>query len=199
MKKILVFFSTLMVVLITVNCTDHKDTKNTLPPIHKNDLSSKLMILNDSVNLKWKQMMAADSQKFADIKRLLEEISYCKKYNEKEFENLMTLRNKVYAERYTQEGLTDSKIDKYDSLTTLLIKKVRNLKVSTPEILQHPLADQLENEILKADNEDVILFRKRYDSIVEKYNSFLDQNKEVIAKDPNLESFKKRKLFAVAS
>jgi hypothetical protein len=199
MKKILVFFSTLMVLLILINCTEHKDTKNTLPPIHKNDLSSELMILNDSVNLKWKQMMAADSQKFADIKRLLEEISYCKTYNEKEFENLMTFRNTVYSERYTQEDLTDSKIDKYDSLTTVLINKVRNLKVKTPEILQHPLADQLENEIMKADNEDLIQFRKRYDAVAEKYNSFLDQNKEAIAKDPDLQSFKKRKLFAVVS
>jgi len=199
MKKILFFFPVLMSVFILTNCTEHKDTKNALPPIHKNDLSSELMILNDSVILKWNQMMAADSQKFADIKRLLEEISYCKKYNEKEFEELMIFRNKVYDERYTIDNITDSKIDQYDSLTTLLINKVRNLKSKTPEILQHPLADQLENEILKADNEDLIQFRKHYDAIAEKYNSLLDQNKEAIEKDLNLQSFKKRKLFAVAS
>jgi len=144
--------------------------------------------------------MSADSIKFTDIKRLLEEISYCKKYDEKEFERLMKFRNEVYAQRYTQNNITDSLIDKYDSSTSLLINKVRNLKSKTPEILQHPLADQLENDIIKADNEDLIQYRKHYDEAGLNYNNFLDQNKEEIAKDSSLQSLnKKKKLFAVNS
>jgi len=200
MKKILFFLMVTIPVLLMTQCTENKDTKNTIPLTQKKDLSAELMILSDSVNSKWNKMMSADSIKFTDIKRLLEEISYCKKYDEKEFERLMKFRNEVYAQRYTQNNITDSLIDKYDSSTSLLINKVRNLKSKTPEILQHPLADQLENDIIKADNEDLIQYRKHYDEAGLNYNNFLDQNKEEIAKDSSLQSLnKKKKLFAVNS
>jgi len=160
-------------------------------------LSQQLTALNDSANIRWERMMAADSQKFADIKRLLEEISYCKKYDEKAVDKLLKQRNEVFALRYTQANLSDSLIDLYDSKTTELINKVRNVKANTKEISQHPLADQLENEILKADRDDLLVYRKNYDQAASEYNSFLDQNKEAISADASLANYQKRKTFSV--
>ena len=122
-------------------------------------------------------------------------MSYCKKYNENELNKLITLENEVYALRYNQETICDSLIDLYDTKTTELINKVRNLKTNTPELLQHPLADQLENEILKADNEELIQYRKKYDASAIEYNNFLTEHKN----DPALKNFKMKKLFSVNS
>jgi len=187
-------------VFFTVACNKTEQTANqnqSKDTITSVSLPDQLALLNDSADVIWNRMMAADSQKFADIRRLLEEISYCKKYDEKAVEKLLKLRSEVFSIRYTQANLSDSLIDVYDSKTTDLINKVRNLKSKTEEISQHPLADQLENEIMKADSDDLLLFRKNYDQAANAYNSFLDQNKEAIAADPSLSAYQKKKLFSV--
>lgn len=184
----------------TISCskTDQSTSQNqSIDTILVVPLPKQLALLNDSADGIWNRMMVADSQKFADIRRLLEEISYCKKYDEKAVEKLLTLRNEVFAIRYTQATMSDSLIDLYDNKTSDLINKVRNLKSKTEEISQHPLADQLENEIIKADSDDLLLFRKNYDQAASAYNNFLDQNKDAIAADASLASYQKKKLFSV--
>lgn len=184
----------------TISCTKTEDTTSqskTVDTVSAVSIPQQLALLNDSADGRWNRMMAADSQKFADIKRLIEEISYCKKYDEKAVEKLLTLRTEVFALRYTQATLSDSLIDLYDAKTTDLINQVRNLKSKTKEISQHPLADQLENEILKADLEDLLLLRKNYDQAASAYNTFLEQNKEAIAADVSLAKYQKKKVFSV--
>ena len=197
-KHLIVF--AFMTGLTIISCTQkeaHTKPLETTEIAKEKSISEQLMLLNDSANNQWNRMMQADSQKFADVKRLIEEISYCKKYDEKAVESLLKFRNEVYAIRYTQETLSDSLIDLYDSKTTELINKVRNLKGKTPEITQHPLADQLENEIMKADTEDLVLLRKNYDQIANAFNNLLDANKDVMEKDPSLKNLKKKKVFSV--
>lgn len=196
MKKVLFYFSMLVLIGTASSCSDQKETKTTNVIIDSTNIITKAAILNDSADSKWHKMMASDSIKFTDIKRLLEEISYCNKYDEKTYERLMKMKNDVFASRYTQETLSDALITHYDSATTDLINKVRVFKSNTPEVLQHPLADQLENDIIKADNEDLILYRNYYDKAAIEFNSFLDTNKEAIEKEaPG--KFKKKNLFSV--
>jgi len=57
MKKILFFLMVTIPVLLMTQCTENKDTKNTIPLTQKKDLSAELMILSDSVNSKWTKMM----------------------------------------------------------------------------------------------------------------------------------------------
>lgn len=184
--------------LFAVACNTDKpaeENKSAEVPAQKT-IAAQLTALNDSANTQWAAMATLDSQKFADIKRLLEEISYCKKYDEKSVQKLLQLNADVHAMAYTQANLSDSLIDLYDEKTTDLINKVRNLKSKTPEITQHPLADQLENEILAAD-EALLRYRNKYDQAAGAYNSFLEQHKEAIAADASLSNYKKRKLFSI--
>ena len=185
--------------LLAVACThtDKPAEENTSVEMPaQQTLAKQLAALNDSANVRWAAMAKLDSQKFADIKRLLEEISYCKKYDEKGVQQLLKLNAEVYGMAYTQATVSDSLIDLYDEKTTDLINKVRNLKSKTPEITQHPLADQLENEIMAAD-EALLRYRNNYDQAASAYNSFLEQNKEAIAADASLAMYKKRKLFSI--
>ena len=196
MKKSVLVFSSLLILFSFSHFSEDKDTKNTtVVPPPEALISSEVSTLDSSANAAWAVMAKADSQKFADIRRLLQEISYCKKYNEKEYEYLMKETNSVYGMRYTISTLSDSTIVAYDSATTILVQKVRALKSKTPEILQHPLAEQLENEIMKAETEDIIRYRNNYDRAAQEYNTYLDKHQEALSKSGT--TYIKKPLFAV--
>lgn len=175
----------------SVACSDKKPTETTQQTIEvakAPTVSEQVLILNDSANAAWHAIIQLDSQKFANIKRLVEEISYCKKYDEKGVAKALKLTSEIYTFQYTQENLSDSTITIYDTKTDELIRFVRNLKSNTAEITQHPLADQLENEITEADGL-LVTYRGNYDQAAIKYNSFLELNKEAIGV--------KKRLFSV--
>ena len=184
------------ITFFTVSCSDNHPPENnqqTVEVVKKPTVAEKISNLNHSVDSSWNAIIQLDSQKFANIKRLVEEISYCKKYDEKGVAKALKLTAEVYAMQYTQATLSDSLIKAYDKKTDELIRFVRNLKGNTEEILQHPLADQLENEITDADGK-LVNFRGNYDQIAIKYNSFLDTNKEAI----DVNTTKKKQLFKPA-
>lgn len=168
--------------ILSVACSDKKPTESTQQTseaVKAPSISGQASILNNSVDSAWHEVIQLDSQKFANIKRLIEEISYCKKYDEKGVAKALKLTAEVSAMQYTQANLSDSLITVYDTKTDELIRFVRNLKGNTAEITQHPLADQLENEITEADNQ-LVNYRSRYDVLANEFNSFLDKNKEAI-------------------
>ena len=179
------------ITLLSIACSDKKPTENsqqTTEVIKAPTVSEQVSILSNSADSAWKATILLDSQKFANIKRLIEEISYCKKYDEKAVEKALKLTAEIKSFQYTQENLSDSTITLYDTKTDELIRFVRNLKSNTAEITQHPLADQLENEITEADGL-LVTYRGNYDQAAIKYNSFLELNKEAIGV--------KKRLFSV--
>jgi len=179
--------------LLIAACSDNHSADNnqqTVEVVKAPTISEKISILNNSIDSSWNAIIQLDSQKFANIKRLVEEISYCKKYDEKGVAKALKLTAEVYAMQYTQTNLSDSLITAYDTKTDELIRFVRNLKGNTDEITQHPLADQLENEITEADGQ-LVNYRSRYDLLASEFNSFLDANKEAI----DVNKIQKKRLF----
>jgi hypothetical protein len=168
MRRITLIIATGIVASFIISCSNPKTevTSEKTPEIHiiEPDVLAQIEALNDSVNHSWTALIELDIQKFANIKRLVEEISYCKKYNEKGVEKALKLNKEVIALMYTQENLSDSIITLYDTKTDEVIRVVRNLKSGTEEIVQHPLADQLENEIMEADAL-LVNYRNKYDQI----------------------------------
>lgn len=199
MKKSSLIYLLLVISLFTYSCSEQKskDPVTTPPSVQMivPTIDEQLIVLSDSVNSAWHQLIVLDSQKFANIKRLIEEISYCKKYDEKAVTKGLKFNAEVNSMMYTQENLSDSIIDLYDKKTDDLIRFVRNLKSNTDEITQHPLADQLENEIMEADAL-LVNYRNKYDQRASEYNSFLEQNKETIASS-NTKIAVKKPLFSV--
>lgn len=183
--------------LLSAACSDKQSTDNnqqTVEVVKGPTVYEKVSILNYSVDSSWKAIIQLDSQKFANIKRLVEEISYCKNYDEKGVAKALKLNAEVYAMQYTQANLSDSLITAYDTKTDELIRFARNLKSNTPEIIQHPLADQLENEITEADVQ-LVNYRSRYDLLTSEFNNFLDLNKEAIDTETSLKAVQKKPLF----
>jgi GTPase SAR1 family protein len=201
MRRITLIIAMGIVASFIISCSNPKPevTSEKTPEIHiiEPNVLAQIETLNDSVNHSWDALIQLDIQKFANIKRLVEEISYCKKYNEKGVEKALKLNKEVIAMMYTQENLSDSIITLYDTKTDDLIRVVRNLKTGTEEIAQHPLADQLENEIMEADAL-LVNYRNKYDQIANEYNSFLDKNKEAIVSKSPEKTYSRKRLFSVA-
>jgi len=153
-----------------------------------------LRTLRDSADKAWDKMIKSDDQKVDDLARLLQEISYCKKYNALLLDSLNEVVKTLKDKRYKQLTMLSPEIDQYDELTNLVISRVKYLARTTGELKSHPIAETLFNDIAAADN-DVVRYRSLYDHFAMEYNDFLDKNKELLGE--NVNDFPKLPLFSV--
>lgn len=158
----------------------NKEEKSTISASNSDSTLKTLSILHDSVQSSYSNLRKLDSVKFSNIKRLLEEISYCKVYDHKSVDELLAFNSKIYKMFIPIDSISDAKINEYDSLSILLVNKVRALKENTKEIINHPIAEELENQILETDTKLIIKYRSAYDYNVKNYNDFYNAHKEVI-------------------
>ena len=133
--------------------------------------------LEDSAQAAWKFMIEADDQKIAYTKRLLDEISYTPKYNVIKHAKLVEKCVKLKAKRYDMANFSSEKIDKYDTATDSLLKEVKALVLSTPNVENYPLCSELLNDISALDN-DVVMHRVKYDNWAMKLNKILADHSE---------------------
>ncbi len=181
-KNSIILFSTFLGTIILVSCSQNNNNSDVANVKEVTKLAKDYQALQDSVDWAWQKMIKADDQKISDIKRLLEEVSYTKKYNLFLHDSLMQLQQQLTLKRYTQLSMKNSQlIDSYDSATDSLVKGVFRLVKSTPSIEQYPTAINLMGEIIDADNQ-VVLYRVKYDNWAKTYNGFMQQHKAKLAK-----------------
>lgn len=168
----------------TYSCKDtpKEEKKETKVAIPQEQLIAKITMMSDSVKGAWTFMMEADDQKIAFVKRLLDEISYTPKYDIVKHAKLLEKCQALKAKRFDETSMSNSvSIDKYDAATDSLLREVKALVMSTPNVENYPLCGQLLNDITALDN-DVVMHRVKYDNWAMEYNKVLDERKEEIAK-----------------
>jgi hypothetical protein len=195
MKHLNIFF-VLSIICFSFSC-ERKDTGNSNQPPQKIEkVKMEVDQISDSLNKVWSMMIQSDDQKIADIKRLLLEISYTDKPSTIDLMQAQKMQEELAAKRYTQQTMADSKkIDDYDMATDSLIRKSMILTASTAGIESHPLAKELADDIMEAD-QDIVRFRKLYDDWAKRYNTCIDRNEKQLKKlgEPYA-SFEKKPLF----
>lgn len=145
-------------------------------------VKSEVMLLKDSTDAAYKKMIDVDDQKFKDIKRLLDEISYTSDYDVALHDSLVKQLAVVKSKRFT-ETLDTAEIDYYDNLTDAYILKIYQLKSKSREIGQHPLADELVEDINNANSmQTVATLRYHYALWAKKYNEYLRQHRKKLEK-----------------
>jgi hypothetical protein len=169
----------LFIGLLIFSCNKNEKTTHSLNN-NQDSIVQIMSTLEDSVLVSYDHLKELDSIKFSNIKRLLEEISYCKTFDQKGVETLLAFNAQLSNGFIPIDSLTDQRINTYDSLSILLVSKVRNLKENTKEIIQHPIAETLENQILETDNNLIIKYRSIFDAHVKNYNSFYETNKSIL-------------------
>jgi hypothetical protein len=196
MKKLFICLLTAPLVFFCFSC-EKKEVKNTETTTVKTEqIRMELGQLNDSINKVWTIMLQSDDQKIADIKRLLQEISYTDKPNTKELTIVQKMQEQLVGKRYDMETMTDSKkIDEFDMATDSLIKRTMLLSASTAGLEAHPLAKELVNDIMEADN-NVVRYRTLYDTWTKIYNNTLQKyEKQLPELGEPYASFRKKPLF----
>jgi hypothetical protein len=137
----------------------------------------------NSVNNTWNAIIKQDDDKFASIKRLLDEISYTKKYDMAAQDALVKEIPVVKSLRFNQDNIDSSAVEKYDEATDEYVKKVMTLADKTKELESHPIAAELKDDIMNANSvETIVQVRNNYNKAVQAYNDYLQKNKEEIAK-----------------
>ena len=157
------------------------------------DIDSVKMILvqlEDSTSKTWEVMIGEDDQKIAYLKRLIDEVSYTRIYDQSAYDSLSTAIESLKTMRYDQRSMSDSKkIDLYDSATAGVVNKVIIFAQGHPNFEDYPIMEELINGILAADSR-VIYRRVDYDNIAMEYNQFIDSYGGMIRESGNAVSAK---------
>ena len=200
MNKIYPIIAAFMIVSF-FSCEEKKSTlpidstqidTTTSKVIIDSDPLSMLTSIRDSANKAWLVMIKSDDQKINDISRLLQEISYCKKYNALLLDSLTTVTKTMKEKRYQQLSMTSEEIDRYDELTDKVISRAKFLGSTTKDLASHPIAETLFSDIAAADN-DVVRYRNLYDGFAFAYNDYYEANKLVLS--DKVKNFKKLPVF----
>lgn len=159
--------------------SEEKKTENRL--VSADSLNKEYKSLSDSAVAHWKVMIADDDQKLADMRRLLQEISYFPLYNKAKLDSLNTQLQQVYEMRFQPETMTSEQIDSYDSASAALKAEIIRFAEEHPDVEKYPLVDQLIDSIETADQR-VIIHRVKYDNYAHDLNAFMLRNREFVRK-----------------
>jgi hypothetical protein len=147
----------------------------------------------------WDSIIRQDDNKFASIKRLLDEISYCKKYDMSTQDALVKEIPVVIAKRFNPDNIeiTNKAVEDYDNATDAYVLKVFALADKTKELESHPIAAELKSDITTANSPGTVSsVRNYYTQVAKVYNKYLEENKEAISKmGPPYNSLSPKKTF----
>lgn len=187
----LLYLSFFISSIFLYSCAGNKSTGGS----KKKRIKTEATVLSDSLNHCWKIMIESDNAKMADIKRLLDEVSYTQSHNTAELERLRNKQQALINKRYHRETMTSAQIDAYDMATDSLLRETFALVNETPEMETHSITSDLIEEIQKEDN-NVIIFRVQHDQWAKKYNEFIDKNSARLQKMGSpYKDYKKQPLF----
>lgn len=141
--------------------------------------------LKDNVQIAWDKMILADDEKLASLARLLDEISFNPKHDEKAVNTGREMIKTLKAARFSQTEITTEVAGKYDNLTDSTIKYVFELANNTVDMDNYPLKNQLIEEIRVANDVGTIAsLSSNYDDAVKAYNTYVLANGENIKEKP---------------
>lgn len=205
-KKIVLGWIIAMGSIIALNSCNNTPTVKDQPVVVKSTLSAdsikiKTSIINDSLGSAWKTMELNDSTILADMKRLLQEISYTPKHDVIALKKLETKLTVLKTKLYTKESMAQStNIDIYDNASDSLVSEIISLAASTPQIEKYTLIKELIAEITTANSaQTVATNRAHYDNWAKEYNKLVTENAEELKKlgEPYA-SMTLKPLFAIA-
>jgi hypothetical protein len=154
--------------------------------------------MQDSIKNAWQVMIADDDEKHFHISRLLDELLYAGNIDSIRIDSLRQFGVFVVSSRYDQQSMAESwRIDRYDSLNSVLINRVINLAYQEPEFDKYPLMQELIIDIQEADNR-VLMHRIHYDNFVFNFNQKLSDNNKEYKKVINKQGLEPMPVFTLS-
>jgi hypothetical protein len=169
-------------------------TQSCKEPEQKNDdatQSQKVKTLFYGIDSCWATMINSDDGKISNMARICDELTLI---GGNDAEKLNALKNKINtlkSDRYTQDDLLEAgAIEKYDSVTNEVIKKVFEEIEFNANAGKYQIILQLKEEITAADD-SVLWYRKEYDKQIDHYNAYLSDTTNDLPKNNQNQEFKR--------
>lgn len=181
MKQQLIGVLAILTIILSVSCAS-KNSKIAITESVVDSVNQEMMHLEDSISSTWKVMIDEDNTKLQLMKRLIDEISYTKTYDQATYDSLDQSIAALRALRYDQTSMQQSSlIDQYDNQTREVVNQVIAFANNHPLKSEYPIIDELIEEIRILDNQ-VIYRRVDYDNSAVTYNKYIEENQEIISK-----------------
>ncbi len=195
MKLNSIFKISIIVILLSFFSCEKKNERK----VNVDSLSSKLVILQDSIDKSWKEMIKADEDKINDIKIWISKIDKIKKLPPKSLDTLNELVTKLSQVKYSQADISVKAVDKNDSISTEIMNRIIKIKEAIPDLKKHTDEENMFEKIKKTDN-DVVTDRIKYQGFVLEYNSIVKQfGKDLKEKNEKFKDLKYKRGFQADS
>ncbi len=188
MKSISLQFLFAILILIIIQSCGSKKKGFVITDEVIDSVKLELKYLEDSTQFTWKTMLDEDDEKLLYLKRLIDEVSYTKIYDQPTYDSIDAAISALKSNRYDQSTMaTSSLIDDYDRETGKVINAAISFARNHPNFQDYPIMDELISDIQEIDNQ-VIYRRVDYDNAAISFNNYVEKNQEIISKAGNVPS-----------
>ncbi|HEY3429985.1 MAG TPA: LemA family protein [Cyclobacteriaceae bacterium] len=157
------------------------------------------LVLQDSMLDTWNMMIKDDNKKIKAMKSLLHELQIGGQYTPAEIEVYEQRVDQLCRIRYTPKTMWNADVvEEYDFASESLVSELIALAEGYTAFSYNTTLQKLVEEIRAADLR-VENYRADYDAVAMKYNSFIEENKDLLKEIADNGTLDKKPLFQVAS
>ena len=184
MKRIISFLFIASIVLFSCDKTSKTETSSKEPtPVPESKTSTTPLgdeynLLKSDVDQAWAYLEKVEDDKYFTMNRLLEEVSYNPRHKSSRIKEEKSKIASLKASRLKLEDLENlNNLDLYDLKSDSTVNSLYQLVEETKGMENHPLAEDLLNDLDSLNNNSTISLRSYYGEIADNYNNFIKTNK----------------------
>jgi hypothetical protein len=185
--------------LVLINCGEKKESVQQTAFTKSDSLTETYLALQDTMLLMWNRMVDDDNQKIKAMHGLVHELMVSGKSDTEALISVEQRLEQLPSLRFTQETLANTdRVEEYDFAIASLISEVISIAESRTEFPDDTDLQKLANSIKMADDR-VNIYREEYDSVVNRYNHFVESNQADLQKIDPHNAIQKRAVFDMTS
>jgi len=199
MRKLFAGLLLLQCAVVLMNCGKNKSEAPQTTFTKVDSLTDNYLAFQDSILQSWNIMMNDDNQKINAMHKLLHELLMTNSSDRELLRKYEGQLDQLSGMRYTQKSMANAEVvEEYDFASSTLVSELLSLAESKVEFAANKTLQKLVDDIRMADQR-VDNYREEYDSIVGKYNRFLEKNEGSLMDIGRGDSIQKKYLFQTVS
>ena len=157
------------------------------------------LTLQDTLHNAWNLLIKDESEKIRNLDLLLSHLMSGNHFDRSLLTSLDNRLDQLRKIKFTQKTLSNPYvIEEYDFACNSILSELISMTETKPELLANRTIQNLVDHIKNADQR-VDTYRSNYDSVAELFNSFITNNKDILAEIDRKINLEKRPQFKAAS
>ena len=199
MRKIFAGLLLLQCGVVLMNCGKNKPELPQTTFTKIDSLTDRYLAFQDSMLQSWNVMINDDNQKIKSMHKLLHELLMSNAADRDLLRKYEGQLDQLSGMRYTQKSMGNVEVvEEYDFASSSLVSELVSLAESNVAFAENQTLQKLVEDIRTADQR-VNNYREEYDSIVQKYNTFLEKNRSSLMEISHGDSIQEKYLFQMVS